>query len=143
MDQVIDCRYGRVSAMNKRIAYSLMLLGICLVVGISFALSQPPQIVGDEPASAPRAAEVSNATTGSSVDVSKIFGKIQIVTSFPDYKVQVVDSFPDLKVQVVNSFPDKPGKWQMVNSFPDFKIQLVDSFPDFKIKYVSSFPGKQ
>lgn len=74
-------------------------------------------------------------------DVSKIFGKIQIVDSFPDYKVQVVDSFPDLKVQKVKSFPDKPGKWQIVDSFPDFKIQIVDSFPDFKIQYVDSFPG--
>ena len=137
MDQVIDFSCGRVSAMNKRVMYSLTLVSICIIAGISFVLSQPPQIVGDEPSSTPI------ASTAAAVDVSKIYGKIQIVTSFPDYEVQVVDSFPDLKVQVVNSFPDKPGKWQMVNSFPDFKIQLVDSFPDFKIKYVSSFPGKQ
>ncbi len=74
-------------------------------------------------------------------DVKKIYGKIQFVNSFPDYKVQVVDSFPDLKVQKVQSFPNKPGKWQIVDSFPDFKIQIVKSFPDFKIKYVTSFPG--
>ena len=126
MDQVIDFSCGRVSAMNKRVMYSLTLVSICIIAGISFVLSQPPQIVGDEPSSTPI------ASTAAAVDVSKIYGKIQIVTSFPDYEVQVV-----------NSFPDKPGKWQMVNSFPDFKIQLVDSFPDFKIKYVSSFPGKQ
>ena len=70
-----------------------------------------------------------------------LFGKIQIVKSFPDVKVQVVDSFPDLKVQVVKSFPDKPGKWQFVDSFPDYKVQYVDSFPDLKIKFVKSFPG--
>lgn len=75
------------------------------------------------------------------VDVSKIFGKIQFVDSFPDYKVQVVSSFPDLKVQKVTSFPDGPGKWQVVDSFPDYKIQVVESFPDFKIQYVDSFPG--
>ena len=40
----------------------------------------------------------------------KLFGKIQIVSSFPDIKVQVVDSFPDLKVQMVNSFPSSCGK---------------------------------
>lgn len=74
-------------------------------------------------------------------DVAKIYGKIQFVNSFPDYKVQIVNSFPDLKVQVVNSFPDKVGKWQIVNSFPDFKIQIVNSFPDFKVQYVNSFPG--
>ena len=75
------------------------------------------------------------------VNVSKIYGKIKFVNSFPDYKVQIVDSFPDLKVQLVNSFPDKPGKWKLVDSFPEYKIQIVNSFPDFKIKYVNSFPG--
>ena len=71
----------------------------------------------------------------------KLYGKVQIVSSFPDIKVQVVDSFPDLKVQMVNSFPSSCGKWQSVTSFPDFKIQFVTSFPDVKIKYENSFPG--
>ena len=71
----------------------------------------------------------------------KLYGKIQVVTSFPDVKVQVVTSFPDLKVQNVTSFPDKCGKWQVVTSFPDTKIQFVTSFPDVKIQYVESFPG--
>ncbi|MCA9777349.1 MAG: hypothetical protein KC800_11550, partial [Candidatus Eremiobacteraeota bacterium] len=35
-----------------------------------------------------------------------VYGKIQVVDSFPDYKVKVVTSFPDLKVQKVTSFPD-------------------------------------
>ena len=48
----------------------------------------------------------------------KLYGKIQIVTSFPDVKVQEVTSFPDLKVEKVSSFPDKCGKWQLVTSFP-------------------------
>ena len=75
------------------------------------------------------------------IDLARIYGKIQFVDSFPDYKVQVVDSFPDLRVQMVDSFADSPGEWQAVDSFPDFKIQLVSSFPDFKIKFVTSFPG--
>jgi hypothetical protein len=70
-----------------------------------------------------------------------LYGKVQVVSGFPDIKVQVVSSFPDLKVQAVNSFPDKCGKWQFVNSFPDFKIQYVNSFPDVKIMMVNSFPG--
>jgi hypothetical protein len=74
-------------------------------------------------------------------DVTKIFGKIQFVDSFPDFKVQVVSSFPDLKVQRVSSFADKVGLWQTVTSFPDYKIQLVNSCPDFTIQYVNSFPG--
>jgi hypothetical protein len=70
-----------------------------------------------------------------------LYGKIQVVTSFPDVKVQEVTSFPDVKVQKVTSFPDKCGKWQMVTSFPDTKVQFVTSFPDVKIQYVTSFPG--
>lgn len=70
-----------------------------------------------------------------------LWGKVQVVDSFPDIKVQVVDSFPDLKVRTVDSFPDKCGLWQFVDSFPDFKIQIVDSFPDIRIRFVESFPG--
>ena len=75
-------------------------------------------------------------------DITKIYGKIKIVDSFPDYKVKVVSSFADLHVKLVSAFPDGPGKWQIVESFPDFKIQFVESFPDFTIKFVESFPGK-
>jgi hypothetical protein len=71
----------------------------------------------------------------------KLFGKIKVVTAFPDLKVQVVDSFPDLKVQIVDSFPDKCGRWKVVETFPDLTVQFVTSFPDLKIKFVSSFPG--
>lgn len=71
----------------------------------------------------------------------KLYGKVQVVDSFPDLKVQIVDSFPDLKVRKVDSFPDSCGKWKFVDSFPDFKIQYVESFPDLKIKMVESFPG--
>jgi len=74
-------------------------------------------------------------------EARKVYGRIQFVTSFPDYKVQVVNSFADLQVQMVDSFPDSPGKWQKVDSFPDYKVQIVDSFPDFTIQYVKSFPG--
>ena len=75
------------------------------------------------------------------VDVGKIYGRIQFVEHFPDYKVKVVEHFPDLKVQVVEHFPDAAGKWQIVDKFPDYKIQLVEHFPDFTIKYVDHFPG--
>lgn len=71
----------------------------------------------------------------------KLYGKVQVVTGFPDIKVKVVSSFPDLKVEKVLSFADKCGKWQFVDSFPDFKIQYVDSFPDISIEMVNSFPG--
>jgi hypothetical protein len=71
----------------------------------------------------------------------KLYGKVKIVTAFPDLKVQVVDAFPDLNVKVVDNFPDKCGEWKMVDTFPDLKIQFVKAFPDLKIKYVTAFPG--
>jgi len=113
----------------------LVCLGLACIAGM--VLSQSPRAGREDT----ETGQVSSPVAA--IDVSKIYGKIQFVKSFPNYKVQVVDSFPDLRVQIVNSFPDKSGKWQIVNSFPDFKIQIVDSFPDFKIKYVSSFPGEE
>ena len=71
----------------------------------------------------------------------RLWGKVRVVSAFPDLKVQVVDAFPDLKVQRVTSFPDALGKWQFVNSGEDFTIQFVDAFPDIKIKFVDAFPG--
>ena len=71
----------------------------------------------------------------------KLYGKVKIVSAFPDLKVQVVDAFPDLKVQIVDAFPKKCGMWQMVDRFPDLKIQFVSAFPDIKIQYVTAFPG--
>ncbi|HEY9688472.1 MAG TPA: hypothetical protein V6D46_00655 [Coleofasciculaceae cyanobacterium] len=71
-----------------------------------------------------------------------LYGKVQVVESFPDLKVQIVDAFPDLKVQIVDAFPDRCGEWKFVTSFPDLKIQFVNAFPDIKIQFVTSFPGK-
>lgn len=71
----------------------------------------------------------------------KLFGRVQLVNSFPDLTAQVVTSFPDLRVQEVTSFPNSCGQWQIVNSFPDITIQLVNSFPDITIQLVNSFPG--
>ncbi|EKD51229.1 MAG: hypothetical protein ACD_62C00304G0004 [uncultured bacterium] len=70
-----------------------------------------------------------------------LYGKVQVVTAFPDLKVQKVTAFPDLKVEQVSAFPDSCGKWQMVDAFPDLKIQFVDAFPDITIQYVTAFPG--
>lgn len=76
-------------------------------------------------------------------DGHPLFGRVQVVDSFPDLKVQIVDSFADLHVEAVTSFPDKCGQWMFVDSFPDVKIQYVTSFPDVKIRMVTSFPGLQ
>jgi hypothetical protein len=81
------------------------------------------------------------ASAGTSVDVSKIYGNIQFVDSYPDYKVKVVNSYPDLKVQQVDHYPDSAGKWKTVDHYPDYKIQIVDHYPDFTIQYVDHYPG--
>ena len=119
------------------IRHALLTVSLLLFVGLFLPHSNVS--VGDETSPGLQAEQASRANA--KVDVAKIYGKIQFVNSFPDYKVQIVNSFPDLKVKVVNSFPDKVGKWKIVNSFPDYKIQIVNSFPDFKVKYVNSFPG--
>ena len=85
--------------------------------------------------------ELGKVPSGCQLKGKNLWGKIQVVTSFPDFKVKKVTSFPDLKVKWVTSFPDSCGKWQKTTSFPDFKIQWVDSFPDFTIQTVTSFPG--
>lgn len=113
---------------------SLRALG---VVGVLLALATVA-VASHAPAAYPF---THTEATPDTLDLSRIYGRIQYVEHFPDYKVQVVDHFPDLRVQVVEHFPDGPGKWEMVEHFPDYKIQIVDHFPDFKIKYVDSFPG--
>jgi hypothetical protein len=74
-------------------------------------------------------------------DKCRLFGRIQVVDSFPDVRIQQVSAFPDIRVQWVESFPDRPGRWQRVESFPDYRVQFVDAFPDYKIQVVESFPG--
>jgi hypothetical protein len=71
----------------------------------------------------------------------KLFGKIEIVTAFPDVKVEKVTAFADIKVEWVTAFADKPGKWEKVTAFPNYKVQFVDAFPDYKVEFVTAFPG--
>ena len=74
-------------------------------------------------------------------DVKKIFGRIQYVTAFPDYKVEIVSVFEDLRVQEVTALANSAGKWQIVTALPDFKIQKVTAFADFRISFVNALPG--
>jgi hypothetical protein len=94
-------------------------------------------ILGDPKSETNKDVDPENCT----YDEYKLYGKVEIVESFPDIKIQVVESFPELKVKVVESFPDDCGEWQFVESFPDLKIQFVESFPDVKVQFVESFPG--
>lgn len=126
-----------------RLAPRLVALGAAVLVA-AFGVA----VVAADHAPSPRAlTRIDEAITMGKVGRSctfrgkRMYGKVQVVQSFPDFKVQVVQHFPDLKVQRVTSFPDKCGRWQFVTSFPDFKIQFVKHFPDFTIQYVNHFPG--
>ncbi len=110
------------------LSLALAALAIVTIAARAQAWGVNPQLVALDPASC-------------SVNGVTLYGKVQIVDSFPDLKVKQVTSFPDLKVQWVDSFPDRCGEWQNVSSFPDFTIQYVDSFPDLEIEEVTSFPG--
>lgn len=68
----------------------------------------------------------------------KLWGKVQYVDVFPDFKVKV-SPFPDLNVEEAY-FGLKCGQWQIVTAFPDFTVQKVTMFEDFDIAY-SPFPG--
>ena len=122
--------------ISARRTRSLRVFGVVLVLLALATVAVPSH--------APAAYPFTNAettATSDTLDLSRIYGRIQYVEHFPDYKVQVVEHFPDLRVQVVEHFPDGPGKWEVVEHFPDYKIQIVEHFPDFKIKYVDHFPG--
>jgi len=78
-----------------------------------------------------------SATQTTQPEPCKIYGRVQVVQAFADYKVQTVQSGEDLQVSLVNSFPNQPGRWKIVDSNPDFTIQFVQAFPDFKVRMVS------
>ena len=54
--------------------------------------------------------------SGCTCNGKPLYGRVQVVEHFADFKVQVVTSFPDLRVQKVPAFADSCGKWQMVDS---------------------------
>jgi hypothetical protein len=110
--------FSRINGMRR---FSLVLAVVLSVAAPAFAASN---------------------VSGCALKGRMLYGKVEVVKSFADFKVQVVNSFPDLKVMRVNSFPDACGKWQFVTSFPDFTIMYVESFPDLKIQMVESFPGE-
>ena len=46
--QMIGWRFRGDSFMNKRVAYSMMLVGVFMLVGVGLLCFQPPQIIGGE-----------------------------------------------------------------------------------------------
>ena len=68
--------------------------------------------------SGPRARQRKKVGPDCTLKRHKLYGKVKIVTTFPDLKVQVVKAFPDLKVKLVDALPDSCGKWEMTDTSP-------------------------
>lgn len=58
------------------------------------------------------------------VDVSKVYGRIQIVDSFPDYRVQIVNAHEHLRVQEVTAFANRPGNGKLLIIFLILRLKL-------------------
>jgi hypothetical protein len=76
------------------------------------------------------------------VNPASIHGRIQLVTSFPDYRVQAVTGLADVRVKIVKSLPHS-GEWQIVSSFPDYRIELVNALPDFTVEFDGGVPSAE
>jgi len=79
--------------------------------------------------------------SGCTFNGKNLYGRVKIVSYFPDVTVKEASYFADLRVQKVDMFASSCGRWQFVDSFPDFTIKFVDYFPDITIKFVDMFPG--
>ncbi len=85
------------------------------------------------------AGTVSDACT---LNGKPLYGRVQVVHAFPDFRVQAVHVLPDLRVQKVKVFPNRCGQWQFVRNFPDFRIQFVHVLPDVRVQFVDVLPGR-
>lgn len=71
----------------------------------------------------------------------KLYGKVQVVDAFPDFRVRVVSAFPDLKVQRSTLLPVPAVAGNGWTPFPISKSSSSNAFSDFDIQYVDAFPG--
>jgi hypothetical protein len=70
----------------------------------------------------------------------KLYGKVKVVTSNPDFKVRIVDYSEDISVKNTENDPSRCGEWKFVEYSEDFKVRFVTSGEDFTIKYTTYDP---
>ncbi|MCX7985328.1 MAG: hypothetical protein N2662_00115 [Bacteroidales bacterium] len=70
-----------------------------------------------------------------------LYGRVQFVEAFEDFRIQFVDGLADIHVKFVDTRPSKCGEWQIVDALPDFKVRVVNGLADFKVKKVDALPG--
>ncbi|MCA6974255.1 hypothetical protein [Pectobacterium carotovorum] len=76
------------------------------------------------------------------VDVSKIYGRIQIVDYNEDYRVRIVDSREHLRVQEVTAFANRPGEWEIVDNFLILRLKLSTLTLISKLDSSITFPAQ-
>ena len=65
-----------------------------------------------------------------------LYGRVKIVTEYPDFRIQVTDNYPDIVVQIVDRYyPGECCMWKIVDDYSDFTVQFVDSYPDFTVSF--------
>lgn len=65
-----------------------------------------------------------------------LYGRVKIVTEYPDFRIQVTDNYPDIVVKISEDYrPTDCCVWKIVDSYPDFTIQFVDDYPDFTVAF--------
>jgi len=64
------------------------------------------------------------------------YGRIQFVSSFPDYRVRIVELNGDYRVRIIHSTAYHEGLWEIVNRFADYRIQLVETGEDFTVEFI-------
>ena len=67
-----------------------------------------------------------------------LYGRVKIVTEYPDFRIQVTDNYPDIVVKIVDEYSHYCCEWQIVNDYPDFTIQFVKDYPDFTVAFSDS-----
>ena len=67
----------------------------------------------------------------------KLYGKVRVVESSPDFRVKVVNSSENISIQKTDHTPTRCGEWNFVENGEDFKIQFVTNSEDFTIRYTN------
>lgn len=65
-----------------------------------------------------------------------LYGRVKIVTEYPDFRIQVTDNYPDIVVKIVEDYrPNVCCIWKIVEDYPDFTVQFVEDYPDFTVSF--------
>ena len=71
-----------------------------------------------------------------------LYGRVKIVTEYPDFRIKVTDDYPDIVVQIVDRYSsDNCCMWKIVEDYPDFTVQFVEDYPDFTVAFSDSSHG--